>query len=136
MTPTYGHFAKGPFGEGYMMTGMPFYLNRHTAHRAEALDFLRFMSSQEGSTIFTNVSNWLPVVIGAVSSWEFSAQFQIWPNGYNWYGESPVRSSHIDPQYFFLNSVNTLCARMAASRRSRRCCRTACPPRCATTTTT
>ena len=105
--PVYGHFAKGPFGEGQVLTGMPFYLNRHSAHRAEALDFLRFMSSQEGSTIFTNVSNWLPVVIGVKPS-DFSAQFQIQPNGYNWYGGVLGPSSHIDPQYFFLNSVNTL----------------------------
>jgi raffinose/stachyose/melibiose transport system substrate-binding protein len=105
--PAYGRFAKGPFGEGQVMTGMPFYLNRHTAHRAEALDFLRFMSSQEGSAIFTNVSNWLPIVIGVKPS-EFSAQFQIQPNGYNWYGGVLGPSSHIDPQYFILNSLHTL----------------------------
>ncbi len=53
------------------------------------------------------MSSWLPVVIGVKPS-EFSAQFQIQPNGYNWYGGVLGPSSHIDPQYFFLNSVNTL----------------------------
>ncbi len=105
--PEYGRFARSPFGEGQVMTGMPFYLNRHTPHRAEALDFLRFMSSQEGSTIFTNVSDWLPIVVGVKPS-EFSAQFQMQSQGYNWYGGVMGPSSHIDPQYFILNTLHNL----------------------------
>jgi len=105
--PVYGKFAKGPFGEGQVTTGMPFYLNRASKHRAEALDFLRFMSSQEGSTIFTNVSDWLPIVIGVKPS-EFSAQFQLQSEGYNWYGGVLGPSSHIDPQYYILSVLHTL----------------------------
>ena len=105
--PVYGHFAKGPFSEGQVQTGMPFYLNRASKHRAEALDFLRFMSSQEGSTIFTNVSNWLPIVVGVKPS-DFSAQFQLQPDGYNWYGNFLGPSSHIDPQNLLLSSLYTL----------------------------
>lgn len=105
--PVYGRFATGPFGEGQVLTGMPFYLNRWTKHRAEAIDFLRFMSSQEGSTIFTNRSDWLPIVIGVKPS-EFSAQFQLQPNGYSWYGGVMGPSSHIDPQSFILSVIYTL----------------------------
>ena len=105
--PVYGRFAKGPFGEGQIMTGIPFYLNRWTKHRAEALDFLRFLGSQEGSTIFTNVSNWLPVVVGVKPS-DFSAQFQLQSRGYNWYGGVFGPTSHIDPQSFILSSLYTL----------------------------
>lgn len=105
--PMYGRFARGPFSEGQVLTGMPFYLNRWTKHRAEALDFLRFMSSQEGSTIFTNVSDWLPIVVGVKPS-EFSAQFQLQSEGYSWYGGVMGPSSHIDPQTYILSVLYTL----------------------------
>ena len=105
--PVYGRFTQGPFSEGQVLTGMPFYLSRQTKHRAEALDFLRFMSSQEGSTIFTNTSNWLPIVAGVKPS-EFSAQFQLQSEGYNWYGNFFGPSSHIDPQNYILSILYTL----------------------------
>ena len=105
--PVYGRFAKGPFSEGQVLTGMPFYLNRATPHRAEALDFLRFMSSQEGSTIFTNVSNWLPIVVGVKPS-DFSAQFQLQAEGYSWYGNFFGPSSHMEPQNLLLSVLYTL----------------------------
>lgn len=105
--PVYGRFATGPFGEGQVLTGVPIYLNRWTKHRAEALDFLRFMSSQEGSTIFTNRSNWLPVVVGVRPS-DFSALFQLQSQGYNWYGGALGPTSHIDPQSFILSVLYTL----------------------------
>lgn len=105
--PVYGRYAKGPFSEGQVLTGMPFYLNRATPHRAEALDFLRFMSSYEGSSIFTNVSNWLPVVVGVKPS-DFSAQFQLQRDGYHWYGNFLGPSSHIDPQSLMLSVLYTL----------------------------
>src|ERR1019366_1747324 len=105
--PVYGRFAKGPFSEGQVTTGMPFYLNRWSNNRAGALDFLRFMSSQEGSTIFTNVSNWLPIVVGVKPS-EFAAQFQLQPEGYNWYWGFLGPSNHGDPQDLVLSVLYTL----------------------------
>lgn len=105
--PVYGRYAKGPFGEGQVMTGMPFYLNRWSKHRAEALDFMKFLGSQEGSTIFTNVSDWLPVVIGVKPS-EFAGKFQIEAEGYNWYGSALGPTSHPDPQNLVLSSLYTL----------------------------
>ena len=105
--PVYGKFTKGPFSEGQITTGMPFYLNRRTAHRAEALDFLRFLGSYEGSTIFTRVSSWLPVVVGVKPS-NFSAQFAIQADGYNWYGGFLAPSNHGDCQSFWLSELYTL----------------------------
>ncbi|MEO6873212.1 MAG: extracellular solute-binding protein, partial [Opitutaceae bacterium] len=105
--PTYGKFARGPFSEGQILTGMPFYLNRRTAHRAEALDFLKFLGSQEGSTIFTRVSDWLPVVIGVQPS-EFSAKFQLQTEGYNWYAGFLGPSGHITAQNFVVSNFYNL----------------------------
>jgi raffinose/stachyose/melibiose transport system substrate-binding protein len=105
--PVYGRFAQGPFGEGQVYTGMPFYLNRWSPHRAEALDFLRFLGSQEGSTIFTNLSDWLPVVIGVKPS-DFAAKFQIESEGYNWYGSGFGPSNHGEAQNLILSVLYTL----------------------------
>jgi raffinose/stachyose/melibiose transport system substrate-binding protein len=105
--PVYGRFARGPFSEGQIMTGMPFYLNRRTAHRAEALDFLKFLGSQEGSTIFTRVSDWLPVVMGVQPS-AFAAQFQLQTEGYNWYGGFLGPSGHITSQNFVVSRFYNL----------------------------
>src|SRR5690606_2421561 len=91
--PDYGKFARGPFSEGQLYTGMPFYLNRRTPHRAEALDFMRFLGSQEGSAIFSHVSNWLPVVSG-VEPAEFPAKFQLQSDGYNWQSAFMNPSNH------------------------------------------
>ena len=105
--PAHGRYAHGPFGEGQVMTGMPFYLNRNTKHRAEALDFLHFMSSREGSTIFTRVSNWLPIVTGVQPS-EFAAQFQLQPDGYYWQTGFMGPSNHTDAQSLMLSVLHTL----------------------------
>ena len=105
--PVYGRFAKGPFGEGQVQTGMPFYLNRWSKHRAEALDFMKFLGSQEGSTIFTRVSDWLPVVNGVQPS-DFASKFQIQAEGYNWFASPFGPSSHIDSQNLILSVLYTL----------------------------
>ncbi|QYM78645.1 extracellular solute-binding protein [Horticoccus luteus] len=81
--PVYGRFTRGPFSEGPVLTGMGFYLNRTTKHRAEALDFLRFLTSQEGATLFTNISNWQPATIGVRPS-NFAAQFTQETEGIGW----------------------------------------------------
>lgn len=105
--PEYGRFAHGPFSEGQLYTGMPFYLNRRSPHRAEALDFLRFLGSQEGSRIFSQVSNWLPVVSG-VTPTDFSAKFQLQSEGYNWMSGFMSPSNHQDPEKLVLSVLYTL----------------------------
>ncbi|MDB6169954.1 MAG: hypothetical protein JWM88_2818 [Verrucomicrobia bacterium] len=57
--PVVGRFVKGPFLEGLLGTSMEMYLSRDSRHKPEALDFLRFLTSVEGGTLFTNHSGWL-----------------------------------------------------------------------------
>jgi len=97
--PVYGRYTKGPFSDGPLLPGMPIYLNRETKHRAEAIDFLRFMSSQEGSTIFTNVSNWPPATKGVKPS-DFAAKFSYDPEGYCWFGNFLIPTEDINTQWF------------------------------------
>ena len=81
--PVYGKFVKSPFGEGPRISVMGLYVNRLTKHRAEAIDFLQFMTSVEGSQIFTNVSNWQPATVGVNPS-GFAGQFTQVTEGYAW----------------------------------------------------
>lgn len=105
--PVYGRYATSPMSEGQLLTGMPFYLNRHTKHRAEALDFLRFLGSQEGSSIFTRVSNWQPVVRGVQAS-DFANQFKLQPDGYSWYSGFFDPSGQADSQKFIRGEMGRL----------------------------
>jgi raffinose/stachyose/melibiose transport system substrate-binding protein len=105
--PVFGRHARSPMSEGQLLTGMPFYVNRHTKHRAEAIDFLRFMSSQEGATIFTQVSNWQPVTVGVKAS-DFADQFKLQPEGYCWYASFFDPSGHFDAQKFIASQLGTL----------------------------
>lgn len=105
--PVFGRYAHGPFSEGQLYTGVPFYLNRRTRHRAEALDFLHFLGSQEGSAIFSRTSNWLPVVRG-VEPTAFAAKFQLQSEGYNWQSGFMGPSNHPDPEKLVLSVLHTL----------------------------
>lgn len=105
--PVYGRYTMPPLSEGQLLTGMPFYVNRHTKHRAEAIDFLRFMSSQEGSSIFTRVSNWQPVTIGVKAS-DFANQFKLQDEGYCWYAGFFDPSGHFDAQKFIAGQLGQL----------------------------
>ncbi len=97
--PVFGRFAKGPFSDGQLQAGLPIYLSRSTRHRAEAVDFLRFMSSQEGSTIFTQVSNWPPATVGVKPS-SFASNFKFNSEGYTWYGNFLLPTEDADTQEF------------------------------------
>lgn len=103
--PQYGRFVKGPFGEGPRMSVMGLYLNRDTKHRAEAIDFLQFLTSVEGSKIFTTVSNWQPATVG-VSASGFAAQFTQETEGYGWYAS--YIGITIDAEYFLRSCFPTL----------------------------
>ena len=81
--PVYGALARGPYGEGPRISVMGHYLNRPTPHRAEAIDFLQFLPSVEGSRIFTTVSNWQPATVGVKPS-GFAAQFTQVTEGWAW----------------------------------------------------
>jgi len=81
--PVYGSLMLGPYADGRLGTTLGLYLNRATKHRAEALDFLHFLTSVEGNQIFTDVSTWLPSVVGVKAS-EYSRKFLPVYDGYIW----------------------------------------------------
>jgi ABC-type glycerol-3-phosphate transport system substrate-binding protein len=62
--PTYGGQALLPVSDGGASTALPFYLTRQSAHKAEAIDFLRFMTGMEGNLLFSEASHWMPSVEG------------------------------------------------------------------------
>jgi len=105
--PVYGRYTKGPFSDGPLLPGMPIYLNRETKHRAEAIDFLRFMSSQEGSTIFTNVSNWPPATKGVKPS-DFASHFEYNLNGYCWFANYLIPTEDLNTQWFIQTNFASL----------------------------
>lgn len=63
--PRYGRFTWGRPAEssGRAVTG-PFGVTRDSRHPSEALDFLRFLTSQRSHQKFVEESRWLPVVVG------------------------------------------------------------------------
>ncbi len=62
--PVVGKYFFGRFADGGGGTCMELYLNKQSRHPQEAVDFLRFMSSVEGSQLFTDNSGWLPAIRG------------------------------------------------------------------------
>ena len=105
--PEFGRFVEGPISDGGLATGMPMYLNAATRHRAEALDFLRFMTSHEGAAIFTALSNWTPATVGVQPS-AFASQFRYVSEGYYWNCNLFVPSSKGDAQNFISSHLDSL----------------------------
>jgi len=62
--PEVGRYVIGPKDDGVGEGTEVMYLNKNSAHKAVALDFLRFLTSVEGQQIFTDNSGWLPTVNG------------------------------------------------------------------------
>jgi raffinose/stachyose/melibiose transport system substrate-binding protein len=62
--PEVGRFVVGQGGEGIGETSLSMYLNKASRHPAEALDFLKFLTSVPGQQLFTDASLWLPAVNG------------------------------------------------------------------------
>lgn len=104
--PVYGQFTRGPFSEGPVQTGMAFYVNRRTKHREQVIDFLRFLTSLEGSQLFTDISHWHPATIGAKPS-HFAAQFTQVTEGNAW-GPSFINLSGTDAGMFMRSELGAL----------------------------
>jgi raffinose/stachyose/melibiose transport system substrate-binding protein len=62
--PEVGRYVVGKGGEGIGETALSMYLNKGSRHPAEALDFLKFLTSVPGNKLFTDASLWLPAVNG------------------------------------------------------------------------
>lgn len=69
-----GRYIREPLPDGFMATGMEFYLNKATAHPAEALDFLQFLTSYEAGGLFTKHSGWLSSIRGVRGTDEVETQ--------------------------------------------------------------
>lgn len=57
-----GRYYWSPVSDGEANTSMPFYLNKMSAHKKEAMDFMRFATSYEGNTIWMKKSGWNPSI--------------------------------------------------------------------------
>ena len=62
--PVVGEHMLGHYADGNVSTSFGLYLNKRTPHRDVAVDFLRFITSQEGNQLFTDKSGWLPSIKG------------------------------------------------------------------------
>ena len=62
--PVVGPYIVGRYQDGYLGTGFEMYLNKNSPHKAEALDFLRFLTSVEGGQLFMDHSGWLSSIRG------------------------------------------------------------------------
>lgn len=62
--PVYGRYLLGPISEAGYGAGAPFALAQQSAHPEQALDFLHFITSQANNQRFSEVSLWLPAVVG------------------------------------------------------------------------
>lgn len=62
--PEFGEFVLGPLSEAGSLSAVSFGLTRGSPHPKLAKDFLLFMASQRVNKIWTDVSGWLPSVIG------------------------------------------------------------------------
>jgi hypothetical protein len=60
---------------------MAMYLNKNSPHKAEALDFLRFLTSVPGNQLFTDNSGWLPSING-VRVPDDIKEFRVYQEGY------------------------------------------------------
>lgn len=57
--PLIGRYLAGRFIDGDNTTGFSFSLNKASPHRAEAVDFMRFLTSHGAGKIFTEKSGWI-----------------------------------------------------------------------------
>jgi len=62
--PVVGPHILGRFSDGDNTTGFGFYLNKRGPNRAAAVDFLQFLTSYEGSKLFTEQCGWVSGVVG------------------------------------------------------------------------
>jgi len=66
--PRYGRYVKGFVSEAGSNASLPFGLTKSSKHPEIALDFLLFLGSKAMAKVFTDVSGWLPAIVGVESS--------------------------------------------------------------------
>ena len=76
-----GRYYWSPISDGEANTAMPFCLNRLSPNKDQAMDFMRFVTSYEGNTIWMNKSGWNPSVRGV----ELSEDLKIFKHRFEGY---------------------------------------------------
>ncbi|MEM6333792.1 MAG: hypothetical protein AAF823_10690 [Planctomycetota bacterium] len=64
----WGHLIAGRMSEASSNAGAPYQVYQRSAHKDDAIDFLRYLTSLEVNQRFNRIANWLPVAIGAEPS--------------------------------------------------------------------
>ena len=79
--PEFGVNILGSPSEAGKDTALPFGLVRGSSHSKVALDFLKYLTSYEGNSLFSKQSGWLPSVVGVPVAEELKP-FLLEENGY------------------------------------------------------
>lgn len=106
--PEYGEFVLGITSEAGTNAGLTLGVTSTSKHPETAIDFLRFLASQPVNQKFTDISNWLPSVVGVNPS-EATADFMILTNGYT-SGFTLVPSGRADLSRLVNNAFHRLVA--------------------------
>lgn len=78
----FGQYILGRMNEASAAGGANYGVYKYSKNRELAIDFLRFLTSQEYNGIFNKAAEWPPIVIGSPPS-EFMRAFLPDPRGYN-----------------------------------------------------
>lgn len=84
--PVYGPAMLGRMNEAETGAQSAFTINAASAHPDVALDFLQFITSQEGNRLFAEKSRWLPAINGLLPAESLRPLMPVldgYPNGFN-----------------------------------------------------
>jgi raffinose/stachyose/melibiose transport system substrate-binding protein len=79
--PEYGEFVRGFTSEAGVNAGLSLGVTNISKHPEVAMDFLLFLASQPMNQVFTNISGWIPSVVGVQPS-EVARDFMILTDGF------------------------------------------------------
>ncbi|RRJ95991.1 extracellular solute-binding protein [Opitutaceae bacterium TAV4] len=66
--PQYGAHLYGPASEAATQVGLTFGISRGSRHHERAIDFLHFITSRASNAKFSELSDWLPGIVGVAPS--------------------------------------------------------------------
>ncbi len=98
-------YSKGPLADASANAGVVMAITRESEHPDVALDFLYFMASKKGNQLWSDVSGWLPSVVGVRPSEEIAA-FAPFLDGYM--GGFALTFSGADGVRIYRNAINRL----------------------------
>jgi len=105
--PEFGPFTKGRISEAGAVSAVSFGLTRSSENPAIAQDFLLFLGSQPANRVWTNVSRWIPAVVG-VEPHPDAAPFQPLMDGYAPGFPLPNQANQPDSARIYNTNINDL----------------------------